>query len=353
VEQHTNFQDLVDLEYVDDLRNYLFGGVQAEIPTSQPFGIDLAATNIQRGRDIGLPGYGEIRSNWGLATKTTWEEVSSNPQFSAALRAAYNVTGTTEAQQIADCDCYVCGLAEDHLGGVNVGEMFQTIIRSQYTRVRDADRFWFENPWANFTTTELNEIRSVTLAEIILRNTNVQSIQCQVFAAEQSGFGCTKNMTTSLTSSATPSSTSPITGKIWDVTVNSNYFSPAAVVVNVGDTVMWTRDSGAHTVTQVILSTDTNPPADPLWDYPPTGPNSDWTTFSYTFNTVGVFNYICRPHVFLGMRGNVTVNAATTGTSPTSTTGSGATTTSSTSGTSVRLPSFLLLVICVLAKLFQ
>jgi len=42
-----------------------------------------------------------------------------------------------------DIDIWPGGLAETT--GDGPGELFRTIIEDQFTRIRDADRFWYEN----------------------------------------------------------------------------------------------------------------------------------------------------------------------------------------------------------------
>jgi len=58
------------------------------------------------------------------------------------------------------------------------------IIKEQFTRLRDGDRLHFES--VNSDIYDLrSEIENTTLAEIILRNTEIENLQCNVFYAEQ------------------------------------------------------------------------------------------------------------------------------------------------------------------------
>jgi plastocyanin len=83
-------------------------------------------------------------------------------------------------------------------------------------------------------------------------------------------------------------------------------FEPAELVIMAGDTVNWVWSSGFHTVTN-----GSDPEADDagsLFDAPLT---SDNPTFSFTFDTEGVYPYFCRPHFSLEMVGTITVEAGT------------------------------------------
>ena len=155
----------VDTEEIDALRNFLFGPPGAG-------GMDLASINIQRGRDLGLPDYNQARVDFGLAPVSSFDQITSDPTLSAALAAVY---GTVDK-----VDLWVGGLAEAHVPGGTVGELFATIIADQFRRARDGDRFWFENN--QFPPSELDQIRATTLSDLVLRNTSIAALPDNVFS---------------------------------------------------------------------------------------------------------------------------------------------------------------------------
>ena len=83
-------------------------------------------------------------------------------------------------------------------------------------------------------------------------------------------------------------------------------FSPSALTVQAGDTVEWVWASSGfhHSVTSGI-----NGKPDGRFD---SAIHTDPFTFTYTFPSVGTFNYYCQPHLSMGMTGQVTVTAAAT-----------------------------------------
>ncbi|MGB3494710.1 MAG: exosortase-dependent surface protein XDP2 [Elainellaceae cyanobacterium] len=162
----------IDTKVIDELRNFLFGP-----PGSG--GIDLAAVDIQRGRDLGLPDYNQARVDFGLAPVTSFADITPDSDLQAALQTTYG--------SVDDIDVIVGGLAEDKVSGAIVGELFQAVIADQFIRSRDSDRFWHEN--GQFTTTELDFIRNTTLADLIERNTNITDLPDQVFSTQQTPVG--------------------------------------------------------------------------------------------------------------------------------------------------------------------
>jgi hypothetical protein len=153
-----------DLQVIDDLRNFLFGPPGAG-------GLDLASINIQRGRDLGLPGYNQARVDRGLPRVTSFSQITSNAAAASALQTIYG--------DVEKVDVWVGGLAEDHVPGGIVGPLFAAIIRDQMRRSRDGDRFWFEN--GQFSDTDLAAIRATRLSDVIARNSGVTGLPANVF----------------------------------------------------------------------------------------------------------------------------------------------------------------------------
>lgn len=87
-----------------------------------------------------------------------------------------------------------------------------------------------------------------------------------------------------------------------NVNVTNNVFTPALVTISVGDEVTWTNSEGFHNVNGTTGAYPGNPES--FGNSTGTG----WT-YSYTFNTPGVYDYQCDPHVGQGMVGQVIVEA--------------------------------------------
>ncbi|MEM1260996.1 MAG: peroxidase family protein [Pseudomonadota bacterium] len=145
----------IDVFVVDDVRNFLFGP-----PGSG--GFDLVALNIQRGRDHGIADYNSLRESVGLAPQASFADVTTSLELQDRLSSVYG--------SVADIDPWVGGLAEDALPGSLLGELFYTIVRRQFLRLRNGDRFWYER---SLSDAERRRVEGVRLADIIRRNTDI------------------------------------------------------------------------------------------------------------------------------------------------------------------------------------
>lgn len=119
----------LDLKIVDGLRNGLFKGIHGMVH------FDLAAMNIQRGRDHALPRYNEIRQVFGLRAATRFKDISSDRQVRRRLRQAYGSVRKVEA--------WPGMLAEDHVGKAAFGELLVRTWIREFEDLRDGDsRYW-------------------------------------------------------------------------------------------------------------------------------------------------------------------------------------------------------------------
>ena len=153
----------VDLQVVDSLRNFLFGPPGAG-------GLDLVSLNIQRGRDHGLADFNATRVAYGLEAYDSFAELTSDEELQANLETLYG--------DVNNIDLWVGLLAEDRASDSALGELATTIIVDQFERLRDGDRFWYENV---LDRGQVRMINRTSLADIIERNTNVTSLQDNVF----------------------------------------------------------------------------------------------------------------------------------------------------------------------------
>lgn len=152
---------------VDPLRNFLFGPPGAG-------GFDLAALNIQRGRDHGLGSYNDVRADFRLRRVSSFSQITRNADLAAALKGVYG--------DVNRVDAWVGILAEDHLPGSSVGPTADAVITDQFVRLRDGDRFWYQGD--RFDPQEMAAIESTTLAKVLRRNTGIVGLQDKIFFAK-------------------------------------------------------------------------------------------------------------------------------------------------------------------------
>jgi hypothetical protein len=73
---------------------------------------------------------------------------------------------------IDDVDVWPGAIAEDHVQGAMVGSLIYTVLVDQFTRLRDGDRFFYENALPQYLVEWVNK---QTLADVIRRNTTIKS----------------------------------------------------------------------------------------------------------------------------------------------------------------------------------
>jgi hypothetical protein len=180
--------------------------------------VDLAAIDIERGRDHGLPSYNDLRRAYGLAPKTSFTAITgestdrfpSDPQinprnpiddpdildFVKLLDINGNVIDPADAEavegdavvgirrtttaarlkaiygDVSQLDAFVGMSAEQHVRGVEFGELQRAIWRKQFEALRDGDRFFYLNdPLLSAIERQFGITYRHRLSEIIEANT--------------------------------------------------------------------------------------------------------------------------------------------------------------------------------------
>nr|CAH0110491.1 unnamed protein product [Daphnia galeata] len=165
--------EVADDHFVSDLTNMLF-----KTPESKHGG-DLVAFNIWRGRDHGLPGYNAYRELLGLRKAKSFSEMNDvlTPDVIDKMASLYKTPD--------EIDLFLAGMAEkvEPSSGI-LGPTFLHIVADQFARLKEADRYFYENGGqsGSFTSDQLDEIRKTSLAGIFCLNSDgIKNIQPLTF----------------------------------------------------------------------------------------------------------------------------------------------------------------------------
>lgn len=156
--QSRNVAQALDPFIVEDLRSALFG-------RPGEGGLDLAALNIQRGRDHGLPSWNDAREAMGLRRITSFNDPIFPPHIAQKLASVYD-----HPDQV---DMWIGGLAEKPTGNALVGESFAILINDQFNRLRAGDPNFYE--WS-LSPQMASWVHNTRLADVIRRNTDIKDI---------------------------------------------------------------------------------------------------------------------------------------------------------------------------------
>ncbi len=174
----SQFTQEIDGKVVDGNRNLLFGIPDPNNP-GQVQTVDLETFDIQRGRDHGVWNYNDLREGLGLSTYGSFEEfATANGVDSTTLAALKNVYG----DNIDKLDSIVGGLLEEKYMDSQLGETFTILNVMQFENLRDGDRLFFENRFAD-NPELLAEIKDTSFADILERNTGIDHLYRDAFEA--------------------------------------------------------------------------------------------------------------------------------------------------------------------------
>ncbi|XP_016066188.1 PREDICTED: lactoperoxidase isoform X2 [Miniopterus natalensis] len=154
-----------------ELRNKLFQ------PTQKIHGFDLAAINIQRGRDHGMPGYNSWRGFCDLLQPRTLEELGAVLKNKMLAKKFLDLYGTPD-----NIDIWIGATAEPLIERGRVGPLLACLLGKQFQKIRDGDRFWWENPGV-FTEKQRDSLKKVSFSRLVCDNTHITKVPLNPFQA--------------------------------------------------------------------------------------------------------------------------------------------------------------------------
>lgn len=160
----------IDVDIVNALRNQLVG---------RP--LDLAALNIFRGRDVGIPPFNAVREQLyaktgdaSLRPYTGWADFQTRNGLS---NEALQQLKTAYPEGFASMDLWVGGLSEKPRHG-QLGSTFGYIFLDQLNRLQHGDRLYYLEV---FDDSLFNNGQALTFSEIIMRNTGLTNLPEFIF----------------------------------------------------------------------------------------------------------------------------------------------------------------------------
>ena len=163
--------------------------------------VDLAAIDIERGRDHGISSYNDLREAYGLQQATSFTEITGESTETLSVGVSIDdpavlnfvsLPGNEEAltdvprvetiaarlaaiySDVDDVDPFVGMISEPHLPGKSFGALQNAVWEAEFLALRDGDRFYYEND------TDIAEIESLygvyvlsSLKDIIVLNTEL------------------------------------------------------------------------------------------------------------------------------------------------------------------------------------
>ncbi|XP_054162222.1 peroxidasin-like [Oppia nitens] len=141
--------------------------------------IDLAATDIMRNRDHGIPSYTNFLGLCYGINITSWNDLT-------LLITANNVDNIKKFyNHWTDIDLHVGAMHESNLWGSHMGPTYSCLNGIQFNKLKFGDRFYYEHDSqsGSFNKDQLNNIRKVTTLGSIICKTQriIHKVQKNVF----------------------------------------------------------------------------------------------------------------------------------------------------------------------------
>uniref|UniRef100_A0A3B4GDE5 Eosinophil peroxidase-like n=1 Tax=Pundamilia nyererei TaxID=303518 RepID=A0A3B4GDE5_9CICH len=148
--------------------------------------LDLGSLNMQRARDHGVPGYNKWRKFCGLSQPQTLEDLAAVLNNTDLAQRLLNLYGTPD-----NIDVWLGGVSEPFVHGGRVGPLFACLIATQFQKIRQGDRLWWENDGV-FTEAQKRSLRQTSMARIICDNTGITEVPENPFLFRPRGNGYTQ-----------------------------------------------------------------------------------------------------------------------------------------------------------------
>ncbi|XP_072515016.1 eosinophil peroxidase isoform X2 [Salminus brasiliensis] len=158
---------------VDALRERLFA-------FTSHIAMDLTSLNMQRSREHALPGYNAWRRFCNLTAPQNEAELAVVLNNTDLARRLIELYGNP-----ANIDVWLGGVAEPFVPGGRVGPLFSCLIATQFQKIRQGDRLWWQNRGV-FTRSQRASLDSVSLSRIICDNTGIRRVPADPFRLKSS-----------------------------------------------------------------------------------------------------------------------------------------------------------------------
>ena len=162
-----------------DLHNYLYR------VKGQPFGLDLPAFNIQRGRDHGIPGYSAyLDFCFGYHVKS-WNDLTHFIPYEQ-LRIFQGLYADP-----ADIDLWSGVISERKFPDADVGPTASCILGIQYYHLKYGDRYFYSHGYqtGSFSPKQVAELKTTTLAQLLcLTSDYLDGVQKYAFFPPNYGY---------------------------------------------------------------------------------------------------------------------------------------------------------------------
>jgi peroxidase len=157
-----------------DVRDYLYR--DANNP-----GLDLAAINIQRGRDHGIPGYINYLKYCFNVDIYKWNDLSRFIPYYQLQKLKYLYKSPE------DIDLFSGSMSERHMTDADVGPTIGCINGIQWHHTKFGDKWFYSHKHRfGFTPQQLHSIRQTTLTSVLCLNTYIDRLQKWAFFPKSS-----------------------------------------------------------------------------------------------------------------------------------------------------------------------